>query len=58
MKDVRLRKTELIFNFFAFIFIVELSILTRNDSATKVSILNFDQVDKFVKSYAPAPEKK
>lgn len=43
-----------------FLFVVELSILTRDQSAsmTKISVLNFDQVDKFVKTYAPAPEKK
>lgn len=39
---------------------MEVSILSRDteSSSTKISMLNFDQVDKFVKSYAPAPEKK
>ena len=46
------------YNHLLFIFIVELSMLTREASTTKVSILNFDQVDKFVKTYAPVPEKK
>lgn len=53
----------MILNYFIFSFyflLVELSILSRDatTSTTKVSILNFDQVDKFVKNYAPAPEKK
>lgn len=46
--------------FFFFFLLVELSILSRDPStpSTKVSILNFDQVDKFVKTYASIPEKK
>ena len=55
MKDVIRNFLFLILFFF---FLVELSILTRESSSTNVSILNFDQVDKFVKTFAPTPEKK
>lgn len=33
--------------------LVEVSLLTRSGNSTKINILNFDQVDSFVKSYAP-----
>lgn len=37
---------------------LEVSILTHKSNKTEINILSFDQVDSFVKSYAPAPEKK
>ena len=39
-------------------FLVEVSLLTRQAGATKINIMNFDQVDSFVKAYAPVAEKK